>query len=230
MTLIPLTLLLQAGNKAAGGTVPAWITLVTALAAPTIAALAIYFTNRREAQRLSTDNQREANRLNHETKLKETELKTELEHQRQLEERKERIRAYLQIAMAARILGVFEKIDPDEPGGRDDIATAVAEIQFVAHTSKVIEAAKNLGVACIDARRETAQAHNDGKDVRNEKEVYNAVNKAELARKYFIAAAREEVGLPAIEDEELLDFRDPLQAKFGLHHHPGPEGLTYEGP
>jgi uncharacterized membrane protein YgaE (UPF0421/DUF939 family) len=237
MTPIPLTLLLHAGSKAAGSTVPAWVAIVAALIAALVSivvtvmnitesrarenkrlevenareatrvrtekereATRLEVENAREATRVRTEKEREANRQNHERELK----KTDLQHQRQLEERRDRLQIYRNMAIAARTLGVTERIHPEEPGGRTDLAEALAEVQIVSPTPKVLKAAESLTKACSTARREAARAHDDMriKNVEEDPEVDTALKKARRARGLFLDAARVELGLQTIENKD----------------------------
>src|SRR5215204_4962303 len=126
-------------------TIPTWTVLVTALAAPLVSIAVAYIT-------LRATNQREAKRLDVEKQLK----MADLEHDKQTEERKNRLQAYRNMAKAGKTLGFTRKIDPDAQGGRNDLTEAFAEITLLTNSSEVREAAEQLLNATIRARRTTA--------------------------------------------------------------------------
>lgn len=172
-----LVFLLQASNKPPGGTVPAWVALTSALAAPVVSGAGAYLTvlatNRRERERLASERQGKA----------------------EDEQRKDRLQVYRSLAKATRTIEPSDK-PPEE---MRDLADALAEIELLTDSPRLRDAANELFDATTRARNERdryqksydANAGHVSAEVKDaEKE---AVERAEQLRARFIEAAKSEL-------------------------------------
>ncbi len=129
-------------------------------------------------------NFREGKRRKHEQELKQTEL----EDARQERRREERIQAYRNLAK------LTVTINLAEPYRLGDLAEAYSEIQLVADSIEVKDAAHELYDAAAKAGRMARDARSAGRDPETDPETQAAIESARNRRAAFIKVANEDLG------------------------------------
>jgi hypothetical protein len=128
-------------------------------------------------------NKRENERRKHEQSLKQMEL----EDARLERRREERIQAYRNLAM------LTVTINLAEPYRIGDLAEAYSEIQLVANSSEVKEAARKVYEAASEARKLAGRTKSAGNDPESDTEIRVAIESAVGRRAAFMKVANEDL-------------------------------------
>jgi hypothetical protein len=158
---------------------------VAALATLAATGITLYRTNRREQERLGSEERRERKRLDHEERMQ----RDRLEHESQEAWRVERREAYSVFFSIARDIAASGNVVPSgesnvPSGGRatpEDLREAHATIELVAETNELVSVAGDIYEEC----KRILRGHSELRS--------NAYRDAKRA---FLKAARDELGLP----------------------------------